>query len=129
MRDDLPLPTSPVMPIRSPAAIRQEIPSGLMLRIDTAIPFGLLLNELLTNAIKYAASDGNTEITVAIAGDEGRITLTVRDNGKGIPEGVDTTGGSSIGMNLIVNLSKQLGGNPEFRNDSGTVFSLTFNAG
>ena len=106
--------------------IRQNIPPELMFRIDTAIPFGLLLNELLTNAIKYAVPEGNTEVAVTLEETEGNVTLTVRDNGTGIPEGVDTKGGSSIGMNLIANLSKQLGGSPEFRMDNGAVFTLTF---
>ena len=107
--------------------IRQEISSGLMFRIDTAIPFGLLLNELLTNAMKYAMPEGNPEIKVSLASDGDSVTLTVRDNGKGIPPEADTTGGKSIGMNLISNLSRQLGGKPEFSNDGGAVFTLSFN--
>lgn len=106
--------------------IRQQIPADMMFRIDTAIPFGLLLNELLTNSIKYAVPEGDTEITVSLTEEGERVTLAVRDNGQGIPEAVDTNGGASIGMNLIANLSKQLGGRPEFRSDSGAVFSLNF---
>ena len=107
-------------------SIRQEIPQGLMFRIDTAIPFGLLLNELLTNAIKYAVPDDSPEITVTLVDEGGSVTLKVRDNGQGLPDGTDTEGSSSIGMNLIANLSRQLGGKPVFSNDNGAVFILNF---
>ncbi|MCU6452676.1 GAF domain-containing protein [Sphingomonas sp. A2-49] len=78
---------------------------------DTAIPIGLLVTELVTNAIKYAYDDGG-DIEVRIAeGDDG-LHLAVRDHGVGLPEGFDPKSASSrsLGMRMIVSLARQLRG-------------------
>jgi PAS domain S-box-containing protein len=107
-------------------SIQQEMDEDILFRIDTAIPFGLILNEVLTNSIKYAAVAGRVEIVISLKAEGDLYRLRVRDHGNGIPAGTDLSGKDTIGMNLIVNLSRQLGSTPAFHNDKGAVFDLSF---
>jgi len=85
---------------------------------DLAIPLGLFVNELVTNAIKYAYPDGAGEIRVTVreapAGDgaPAGLVLTVCDDGVGLPEGFDPTAprSMSLGMRIVSSLARQLGG-------------------
>lgn len=99
----------------------------LELTIAQAIPCGLILNELLTNAYKHAFPDreeGKVKITVT-SGD--RVRLDVQDDGVGIPEEVSLDNPDSLGLKLIHTLAMQLEGEANFRsNDRGTRFSLEF---
>ncbi|UZK70083.1 GAF domain-containing protein [Sphingomonas sp. S1-29] len=99
---------------------------------DTAIPLGLMLTELVTNAIKYAGGEGqHGRIDVRIAEEDGAIAMTVSDNGPGMPEGFDikTQSRASLGMRMIASLTRQLGGTiaftPDFE-DQGTRVRLSF---
>ncbi len=76
---------------------------------DSAIPIGLLVTELVTNAIKYAYDEGG-EIVVAIADRAGELHLTVSDHGHGLPAGFDLKSASrqSLGMRMIASLARQL---------------------
>ena len=81
---------------------------------DQAIPIGLLVNELVTNAIKYAYPEASHpqggEIRVRTERDGDRLLLTVRDDGIGLPAGFDIARTSrSLGMRVVSNLSRQLG--------------------
>jgi two-component sensor histidine kinase len=89
---------------------------------DQGTPLALLLSELVTNALKYAFSDGRAgtiSISLTSADEAGRSTLIVRDNGVGMPLGEVQ---SSMGMRLIRGVVAQLFGDYEFRNDGGAVF-------
>lgn len=97
------------------------------LGMDQAISCGLLLNELLTNAFKYAFPDlteGHIKITVYE--EDGLVTLKVRDNGIGIPEEVKEGQNGSLGIKLIHTLNQQLGGELKIKGDNGSCFNLTF---
>jgi PAS domain S-box-containing protein len=106
------------------------------LSIDTAIPCGLIVNELLTNALKYAfpgsqprAERGETEcrITVAFRADGDRLALLVADNGVGLPPGLDWSAAKTLGLPLINILARhQLGGQVEVDSRAGTSFKITF---
>lgn len=89
---------------------------------DHATPLALLLSELVTNACKYAFTDGPGLVFIALnQGEKGRATLTVRDNGRGIgPDHATTT---SMGMRLIKGVVAQMDGTYSFRNDGGTIFT------
>jgi len=111
--------------------------AGVSLDIDTAIPLGLILNELITNAYKYAfntsASNqqpGTLKVellrTANPDGGAGTCTLTVADNGPGLPENFDPAQTESLGMSLVAGLSHQLEGTLSFANSSGAVVTLTF---
>jgi two-component sensor histidine kinase len=96
--------------------------------LDVAIPCGLLINELVTNSMKYAfpyRTGGNISISLYEKG--GVIDLTVADDGVGLPANLDVPKGDTLGMTLLHTLSEQLGGKMEFRPGNGTVFHISFN--
>jgi two-component sensor histidine kinase/integral membrane sensor domain MASE1 len=96
--------------------------------VDTAIPVGLIVNELLTNSLKYAfAGRAEGEIAVELrqtAGD--RYTLSVRDNGIGLPKEVAFAKANSLGLRLVRILTKQIHGEIECSNGTGTEFRIHF---
>lgn len=96
--------------------------------IDTAIPCGLIINELVTNAMKHAFPNGlDGKIWLSLKLDNGEYRLTVRDNGSGIPESIDIYNTNSLGMQLVVNLTiNQLQGKIEMHQKNGTEFVITF---
>ncbi len=96
-----------------PARIRLALDlSPIMLAIDQAIPCGLIVNELLTNAIKYAFDDGGEgDVRIVMrASAEGIVRLTVSDTGRGLPEDFDARRKASLGLQLVSDLARQLGG-------------------
>jgi len=95
--------------------------------VDTAIPCGLLINELVTNSVKHAFPDGREgtiEITSTRTGD--LVTLTVSDNGVGFPEGIDLSSEATLGMTIIQALTAQLGGTISIESAGGTRVTVTF---
>ena len=111
----------------SPAAIEVQA-ERVLLDIDQAIPAGLILNELVSNSIKYAFPSGKTGlINVEIKGSQNNhIVLVVRDNGIGVPPGFDIGGNASLGLRLVKILANQLAGTLEWRNSEGLEVKLTF---
>jgi two-component sensor histidine kinase len=98
------------------------------LAIDTAIPCGLITNELISNALKHAfpnRSSGEIHIKMEVA-DTHQFTLIIGDNGIGLPKDVDFRNTESLGMQLINTLVNQLDGSIELRTDEGTEFKITF---
>ncbi len=93
---------------------------------DIAISCGLILNELLTNAFKYAFPAGDGQICVNIAREEQRYIIIVQDNGIGLPEGFSLDKVTSLGLQLVATLAKQLGGTIEFSRENGTKFTIEF---
>ena len=97
--------------------------------IDTAIPCGLIVVELLTNTLKHAFPGTDTGI-IRIGlkrNSEGVIRLTVADNGKGFPEGFDYRQDSRLGIQTVLALAEgQLKGSVEYKGDRGVTFSLHF---
>ena len=87
-----------------------------------------MVNELVTNCIKYAFPEGrHGEISVALHenGDEG-ITLTVGDNGIGFPDDVDFRNTDSLGLQLVNTLAAQLDGTVDLDRTHGTMFTIKF---
>jgi PAS domain S-box-containing protein len=97
----------------------------ILLNIDTAIPIGLILNELVGNAIKYAFPDGRKgEITIRVTEEGDILTIVVKDNGIGISSDVDWQNTPSLGLRLVGNLVDQLFGRIELDRTSGTKFTM-----
>jgi PAS domain S-box-containing protein len=96
--------------------------------IDEAIPLGLIVNELLSNALKYAFPQGRQgTITIrCLARDDGRISLIVADDGVGLPAGLDFRNTETLGLQLVTLLVRQLRGILEIENDGGASFAITF---
>lgn len=97
------------------------------LTVKQAVPCGLLLNELITNAYKHAFN-GRENGTIAIClTQSGKIVaLSIADNGIGLPDDFDIASSSSLGMTLISTLVQQLGGALEIETGSKTSFKITF---
>lgn len=103
-------------------------PETLALNIETGIPCGLLINELLTNALKYAFPDGRKgRITIGMeqAGPHDYM-LVISDDGAGFPKDVDFRNTPSLGLQLVNNLVRQLDGEITLDGSSGTAFCIRF---
>jgi len=132
----------------------------LYLDIDSAVPVGLIINELLSNSFKYAFGDGAGEKsgdrTGGISGDgtggipgdrtgdksgdgaDGKINIRIRtrgegkyemiysDNGPGLPAGFDVARATTLGIQLINDLSRQIGGHMQYQYNKGALFIITF---
>ncbi|MBI4958327.1 MAG: PAS domain S-box protein [Desulfovibrio sp.] len=101
--------------------------SSVSLLVDQAIPFGLIVNELVTNAMKHAfrgRESGTLEVSVSQA--NGTATLVVMDNGVGIPESVTLQTASTLGLQIITMLARQLKGEVAVESDGGTCVRLQF---
>ena len=99
----------------------------LSLEIDDAIPVGLILNELVSNAVKHAFSEGaGGMVGIRAEAKDGEIRLTISDNGAGFPEDLDFRDTPSLGMQLVVTLVEQLEGTIELNRSGGTEFRITF---
>jgi PAS domain S-box-containing protein len=99
-----------------------------LLNIDTAISMGLIVNELLTNAFKYAFPKDNMgliEVILYRAVDDHNLHLIIRDNGIGIPETVDFNATASLGLRLVRILTQQLRASLDLSCDVGTSFHFT----
>ncbi|MEB3341114.1 PAS domain-containing protein [Okeania sp.] len=101
---------------------------SITMNLETAIPCGLIINELVTNSLKYAFPNSeNGEVVIELYQDEEeKIHLTIRDNGIGIPPDFDWQNSPSLGLKLVRILSKQLKAEIEFDGTQGTVFNLIF---
>jgi len=100
----------------------------LELDVAQAVPLGLILNEAITNAIKYAFPDqqkGKVEISLKNSRDN-TYQLIIADNGIGLPEGFEVENRDSLGMNLMVGLSDQLDGSFTIQNNNGLTVIITF---
>jgi PAS domain S-box-containing protein len=102
----------------------------ISLGVDKAIPCALILNELLSNALKHAFPKGAGAIYIELRQlPEAHILLCVSDDGIGIPSGFDPLRSSSLGMQLVVTLAEQLDGRLEIDAAPGAAFRITFPSG
>jgi two-component sensor histidine kinase len=102
---------------------------NLQVTTDRAIPLALVVNELVTNAFKYAypaeGTGGRVRVAVVVR-DNGEIAITVKDEGVGLPDGFSVAGGTNLGMILIASLLAQLSGRIEIQDHGpGTCFLVT----
>jgi two-component sensor histidine kinase len=116
--------------------IKLEKPlTSISLTMETAIPMGLILTELLTNALKHAFPPGlpgrKKEIHIVFSSESGdTLTLTVSDNGVGLPGGIDNRRGrwQTLGLQLVSLLTRQLKGTLKLEGNAeiGTTVKITF---
>lgn len=105
---------------------------NIWLGVDTAIPCGLIINELVSNAMKYAFPNGHSgKISVKVVlldqtAEQNNYLLEVQDNGIGFPEHIDFRRTESLGMQLVNILARQLRGSVELTVESGTRFAIHF---
>lgn len=109
----------------APGGVTVEVEVEGTLDLERAVPLGMLANEVLSNAMKHAFSDGRRgTIWVTLVREAGEWHFSVRDNGVGMPD----KPGRGIGIGLIRALARQLGGRSHIFVDEGTVVSVTFPA-
>lgn len=97
------------------------------LDIDTAIPLGLILNELISNAYKYAFKESTGELKVTMESlENAEYRLVVGDTGTGLPDSFDFMKAKSFGLRLVRRLSRQLYGKVTYSLDAGAKFEVTF---
>ncbi len=97
-----------------------------MIPIDTAIPCGLIINELVSNALKHALPDGRRgEIRIEMNKDENGVGIIFEDNGVGFPEGMDFRNTETLGLQLVNMLVAQLDGSIEMVGNGGTRYVIT----
>ena len=96
--------------------------------IDTAIPLGLIVNELVSNAFKYAFLEKeNRSIAISIeAIDDLNYQMQISDNGVGLPQHFKIGNSNSLGLKLVSILSRQLRGSVAYSSEKGTTFTITF---
>lgn len=107
--------------------IREDI-GEVILDVNKGIPCGLIINELVSNALRHAFPDGRQGIIeVRMQSDSsGGILLIVSDNGAGFPEYIDFRNTKSLGMQLVTSLVSQLDGTIELGKSEGTAFTINF---
>ncbi len=114
-----------------PTAVSLEVErEDILLGVDVAIPLGLVLNELISNALKHAFPDGRRgQIRVQLGRcDQDRYRLVVSDDGVGFPADLDFRNAPSLGLQLVCTLVDQLAGTIELIGAPGTTFNVTFDA-
>ena len=100
--------------------------SPVLLKIDQAIPCGLILNEVVTNALKYAYPKGVAgEVTVELAETPaGEVQLRISDHGVGLPKGLNWTDAKSLGLRIVNVLTEQMGATSSLESAAGVTFRL-----
>jgi len=100
---------------------------NIFVDINQAVPCSLIINEMLTNSLKYAFPDGGKGgIMIDFTKDAKNYMLTYHDTGIGIPEEVTFERSESLGMKLIYGLTQQLNGTAILKREEGTTFIVTF---
>lgn len=98
----------------------------MVLGLDQGIPFGLMVNELLSNSLKHGFPEGRKgTVSVSIHRVKGAVCVAVQDDGVGLPEGFDASRCTSMGLKLAESLARQLGGNLVFSSQTGCRVEAT----
>ncbi|MEH2264488.1 PAS domain S-box protein [Nostoc sp.] len=101
---------------------------SVSLNVDQAIACGLVINELISNALKHAFPNQQAgKISIALRNIGNNIEMTIRDNGIGLPDNLDWTNTDSLGLSLVYDLvTEQLEGDITLERNRGTVFKIQF---
>jgi two-component sensor histidine kinase len=107
-----------------------DIEEDIFFDVDTSVPLGIIVNEIVSNSLKYAFSGrSNGKIIIKLHKEECEsptFTLSVSDNGVGIPEDFEIEDLDSLGLQLVVSLVDQLNGELELKRINGTEFIIRF---
>jgi two-component sensor histidine kinase len=112
----------------SPIPLHVDV-ADVSLTIETSIPCGLILNELVSNAFKHAFPEGRGgEVHIRMKAEGDQFILAVRDNGIGFPSSIDFRNPRSLGLELVNLLAEQINGTIDLMVDGGATFTVTFPA-
>ena len=99
--------------------------SDIDLDIDAAIPLGLIINELISNSLKYAFPEGRTgEVSISVKRQDHILNVLFHDTGIGIPADLDWRNAPSLGLRLVITLVDQMDGTVELDRSEGTRFTM-----
>jgi two-component sensor histidine kinase len=120
-------------------SLNMDLEGNLFFGMDTAVPLGMIINELVTNSLKHAFKgrargeirikfhkERKTEENKIEECEGSSFTLTVSDNGIGIPENLDFENLDTLGFQLVASLVGQLDGEFKLRRDNGIEFTMRF---
>jgi PAS domain S-box-containing protein len=115
-------------------SLNMDLEEEILFDMDIAIPLGMIVNELVSNSLKYAfigKDKGEIQIKMQREGIKNEdcstiFALTISDNGVGIPENLDIEDFDSLGFQLVTTLVDQLDGELELKRDNGTEFTIRF---
>jgi two-component sensor histidine kinase len=116
-------------------SLNMDLEENFFFDMDTAVPLGMLINELFSNSLKHAfPGRAKGEIQIKLRREENKkdcckstsFTLEVSDNGMGIPENFEIEGLNSLGFQLVASLVDQLDGEFDLKNDNGMKFTMRF---
>jgi two-component sensor histidine kinase len=114
--------------------LKMDLEENAFFDMDVAVPLGIIVNELVSNSLKHAfTEDGEGEIRIQLCREEfnsetnkSLFSLTISDNGKGIPENLELGNLESLGLQLVSTLVDQMDGGIELKRAHGTEFRITF---
>ncbi|HWR26213.1 MAG TPA: PocR ligand-binding domain-containing protein, partial [Methanosarcina sp.] len=110
--------------------LNMDLCQNVFFDIDTAVPLGIIINELVSNSLKHAFPDRNGgEIRIKLSRDDDyntSFTLIISDNGIGIPENLNLEDIDSLGLQLVTSLVDQLEGKFKLKRGNGTEFTIRF---
>ena len=114
--------------VADPARVQLELEvEDVMIDINTAIPLGLIINELVSNSMKHAFPNTKSgEIRVEFKEDRNNCVLEVSDTGVGFPSDIELGKTDSLGLQLVTSLTQQINGELELERSPGTTFRITF---
>lgn len=97
----------------------------IQLSVDQAVPLGLILNELISNALQHGRSvDGTFSVCVRVRRTQHGLMVTILDHGAGLPERIDPLEAKSLGLRVVQTLCKQLNAQLSTDRNGGTTFTL-----
>lgn len=100
----------------------------LFLNLDLSIPCGLIINEIISNSIKYAFPNNRDGIIfVTLSTKQKKVTIEIGDNGIGLPKTIDIKNSETLGLQLVETLVDQINGKVKLSRNKGTVFKINFN--
>ena len=104
-----------------------DIEAGIFLGVDTMIPIGLMINEILSNSFKYAFPDKeNGIISIKLNRDANDINMIIFDNGIGLKKNFDIKKQGSLGMQLVHMLGEQIDAKISVKSEKGTHYEINF---
>lgn len=110
--------------------LNTEIEEDIFFNMDTAVPLGIIVNELVSNSLKHAFPGCNKgEIRIKLQREEScktRYVLSISDNGVGMPDDINIKNLDSLGLQLVTTLVEQLDGMLELKRSNGTEFIIRF---
>jgi two-component sensor histidine kinase len=115
-------------------SLNMDLEENIFFDMDIAVPLGIIVNELVSNSLKHAFTEEEEgEIRIRLCRDEkgneihkSLFSLTISDNGKGIPENIELENIESLGLQLVGTLADQMDGEIELKQDYGTEFVIRF---